>query len=317
MVFRLAVSSIVWLLVSSHASADEFTKTLISEWGSLASLDNVDKAYQVTKSIVAEKAAEKFTSKATYDIVTSSNSGLRQGGSSKVTVCWNPQYSFNLKASKVDAKSWLLGELIQGAPQGNPLRLLIVKNGHDISFYQPLTGFFTATCDSLLNDGSMTITGKKDEGKLTRVDFRLKMSFSMDRAMEELFSGTMLLDPRNHFIVVEAELTRDKLPNPRIAKNLTMKRLYDVNDERLVAKSVSYYTPPDSFPISSYEYSNYHFGPSDPEVFKLSHYGLPEPVDESSKTLWRRLWLAASVFAALAVMSFVYMRRRKSLQQTP
>lgn len=290
-------------------AADDLVRTLQSEWAVLATMDRQDKSYDLDKEV----RFGTFKSTTHYEIKLSAGCGRLR--SEKIVLCWNTQYAFNLKRPKTATPEvWLLGELIVANPSENKLKQFFFANGFDGYLFEPLTAFYGSTCDKYLADGSLRVTGESRQDGLVRADFQLKAAFSDDPSDKpEAFSGYMILDPATHYLITEALITREILRDPGGSKQVKLSRTIVRTDDMLTAGSIAYDTL-DGKSFEACRYSGYRFEDTDPNEFRVSHFGIPEPVGVTwEKPTPRYVWflLGAGGFAALMLV-FRYLARRRA-----
>lgn len=319
---RFLLAILTSLVVGLVSRADEFRRQLEAAWGQLAELDTKQKTYVVEKTIRLDATGSKFHSQNRYTVCLMPDCGRLQ--SDRVVLCWNPQYAFNLKMSKGSQPgTWLLGELIIAPPAQNRLRQLMFANGTDLCQYRPLTALFSTTCDRCLADGHLHIVDHRPEGQLVRVSCELRTALGGDEAAKkEDFSGTLWLNPAEHLVIVEAVLTRRVLP-PGLTeeeRRIKLSRKVDRSDGGvLITTAVDYGTlTADKGDLihTMYRYSDYRFVDTDLREFRISHYGIPEPVDvtwerPSSHYGW---YLVAGIVFAIIAAIFTYIRCRRHCQ---
>ncbi len=319
----LILISLVLLIRSSlpvYAQGD-FIATLKNEWEILSSWDNVDKTYTIGRQLKLWQRDSKdkpgqgefFESQTPYYVKVSNGCALLQAKST--LLCWNQDYTFTLKKSKVASDGWALGHAVIAPPSENELRQSILNNGDEIFYFRPLTGFFCPkSCDQYLADGELQITGHHfQENKLVKADIRFTWPTVIPgpnpKPMLEKFTGYLILDPQNHYVIMEALITTEE-KGPRY-RQIRLTRTVEKMNDILITTSLTKESL-DGRSFHNMRYLDYRMESTDPMEFRLSYYGLPEPVG----VVWERrtpvyvwLFVAAGVLLTLGIF-FRWLARR-------
>jgi len=306
-------------------ASDDLAALLQREWAILSAYDNSDKHYKVEvylklwqgPSRKHQGQNEFFESNSTREITISG--GCCRVRTEPSIICWNKKYTFILrKYANADPDAWVLGHVIVAPPPENELKRSYLEYSLDATYIYPLTSFIgSKTCDQCLSEGSLQVADHQFiENDLVKVNIRFispigTPGVGRGRRLEK-YSGHMIVDPKNHYVIREVSLAteQDEERNIQIQFTRTVGKIGDL----LVANSVIQRTL-DGLTFESVKYKDYQMKSTDASEFQLSYYGFPEPVGvewERRTPVYVWLLLAAGVLGLLAVVLAWLAKRRRT-----
>jgi hypothetical protein len=229
----------------------------------------------------------------------------------------NAAYAFLIyrdKSKSGDAAGWKLSSYDPTPLPANTVDLNIL-NSANLPFFYPLSRFDDRLLPDILSDANFNVEGFSiaDRGRY-RVVYTYKLRFPLDKKMLTR-KGSLVVDPELSWAVVE-----DSYEFEGRAGRSTIKREIERGPNAgrgLLCRSIQ-----EDFSDGgrTLTFADYSFEESPEELFRLSHYDLPEPIDAPPlKHRTTRVWWivgGAIVCLALAIM-FVHLARRMRQRANP
>lgn len=301
---RLIALTFFFGLASSASLGQELLLTpteVRARWKTLHEWDSLPKRYSVTSEIKFGKVSK--TSE--WVVTLGDNAGkLERTG---ISFVWNKQYAFLVERDP-GTESTKLSDITVGAPDDkNKTFHFITHGGSRGQMINPLTFHMWDTFDSLMQDGRLTITSvKRTTDELNEINYHLNFSNAAGLAVK--YSGIFTVDA-NSFLVQRIQASSKREPDSDLVVKFQYKYI-TLNGMQLVESVESQWEND----FSRYRFSKYDFSPVNPEQFRLSYYGLPEPegVVPLSKPVPLYIWLliATGVLIVIAASSRWLLRRR-------
>jgi len=302
---RLTVWTLFFGLVSSASHGQELLLTpadVRARWKTLHESDRLPKRYSVTSEIKFGKVSK--TSE--WVVTLGENAGkLERTG---ISFVWNKQYAFLVERDP-GTDSTKLSDITVGAPDDkNKTFHFITHGGSRGQMINPLTFHIWDTFDSLMQDERLTIASvKRNSDEMNEINYHLNFRNAAGLAVK--YSGIFTVDP-DRFLVRRIQATSKREPDSDLVVKFQYKYI-TLNGMQLVESVESQWEND----FSRYRFSNYDFSPVNPEQFRLSYYGLPEPegLVPLPKPLPRYIWflIATGGLIVIAAISRWLLRRRR------
>lgn len=296
---RLAFALVYCLLATSHSpGADPATVERVRQgWLRLETADKVPKSYTVIREVVVPKRT--FKSEPRISIGTAGSSRVSKGSA----VCWNSLYAFALKAQR-EGKGWVVRQVEVSPPDRNELVKAMLGNGHDFEELHPLSGWYYKCCSHYLEGGQLIFGEIVENGDTAIYKFTLSTRFDgKDNLPQDKYVGEMTLAVDSNYAIVASSMAKVVGGLPSATFRLNFQR------EIVGGKATKLVNSFDS--VGEREilsFGQYDATSPDPTVFRLTHFGLPEPVG----VVWDRptplyVWLFAGA-AASAIIAVLLTR---------
>jgi hypothetical protein len=202
-----------------------------------------------------------------------------------------------------------------GGPESNPARYAALGNAQIGYYFYPRSWFFHGPGGEALAQNKLTIKGKKPLSS-GEVEYVGSFTYQHDATAPVLaHQATLVCDPANDLIVRQLVLARAQ-PRDGTQYTLTTTRTLGRAGDRVVVESLGRVDNKGTNTLLRFEY------PDDadvrPEIFRLSHYGIPEPLaGEPPPAAGPPYRFVAYVAAAVLLVAFgVWVYRRRSRPAT-
>jgi hypothetical protein len=290
--------------VSAQIAREQIEEIQIG-WRKLAAMDDSDKTYQLSSMEKANKDIQGIAK--SYRVFVNSG-GDHVFQTDHLVYAHSNLYDFAIVRNdpSVDWRMTMYWNKDETAASEAP------SIGHKYTLLHPLTAYGLREATSqFADDPEFSFTSLRPENEsLVRVEFR--RTIESREGKKGTVTGYMILDPRRLWVVltstrrstlapgIEFEVHRELLPDaagkPRCASYENIARESTTKNVKTMIR---------------YEFHDYSDGPIDPEVFRLTHYGLPEPISlRQAAHTPTYIWLLVAA-AGCGVIAFAFRRFAK------
>lgn len=209
----------------------------------------------------------------------------------------NKHYSF-LIAKDSSKSDWKLTAM--STHPDDKVDLVATGSSDNHLLIHPLTGYFGSSCHELWTQGRLKLKQfERQSTGLVKAEFEARIPLGK---REDHFRGTMLLDPNKHWLIVESQITTphgiDQSSTGWLRRNLRVRK---DDPEFVVCNEIeTSFTRSGGSQTIKVEFTSHNWESPADEDFRLSKYGLPEPLD-APKVPQNRNWIWIT---ALGVCSF-------------
>lgn len=296
-------------------SVHELESTLHESWKHLHRVEGSNGSYDFRIQFSSTQRGAPPEKSTTSGRALIKEEGQRAMIQSGVVYARNHSYSF-LIAKDIPAADWKLTAL--SIHPDEKVDLVALGAPHHYLVFYPLNGFmFGSSGYSLLQEKRLTFRGFRDDPTgLINADFELRISLGK---RDDHLVGNMLLDPKKGWAVVECRFTtpkgidtatkgwmrRELVEDPSAPGGLVCR-----NIETDIRRSIGSQTVRIDF--------SDHSAKTNPDaVFRLSQYGLPEPIGLEQPRNRRWIWIVAVGLSCLGIgLAFFFVARRGKSKPT-
>ena len=222
---------------------------------------------------------------------------------------WNPQYSFML--TRKQGESWRLLKVVVGKKDPPALSSVFLSDFNRPLFYPLSTDAWGEPLVQLIGNKRFELTKSEQlPGDKLKVSFQYAKLYAMLGNKPVPYTGYAILNTKLHYAAEKWEhaLTSGKSPIPTI-----IERDLAANGAGVRCNSIKVMSYESKQTITFDEYST---APFDKSEFRLSHYGLSEPIDVPpppySTPLYVWLLLAGVAVLVIGALLRFFLKRRSA-----